>query len=332
MSLINQMLRDLDQRQGMAGPADLPKPVSPAGDPARRRRWIILLSLSALAMAVLISLPDKRTPQAVPNLPVPLVVAPEALPEPQSQPGSPPEPGPLPAAEGVPSAAPVRTIEPVAPVTAAVAPRDSGGERPALRPSTRLSAPQPSRASEPGPEPAYREALQHMHQGRVREAIDGLRILAAQTPGFAPAWQVLVRLLLEQQRPDEAIRALREVVESSPGQRLAILQLARLQAEFQSDAAALATLRAHAGGAETDAEYHGLLAALLHGQGQAEAASAAYRQALALRPEEGRWWAGLGMALESIGRPPDEAWQRALRAANLPPDLRAHIERRLRER
>jgi MSHA biogenesis protein MshN len=177
----------------------------------------------------------------------------------------------------------------------------------------------------------YRDALNMMNKGKVREAMEALYAITRERPEHAAAWQVLVRLLLEQGRPDEAMRVLQEVAHSRPDSLPAALQLARLHAEFGTDAQALQTLLAAQKAGADNADYHGLLANLLQRQKRSAEAAGSYRRALTLRPTEGRWWIGLGLCLEESGQKEEAkaAWRQGLQSGNLPADLRQFAESKL---
>jgi MSHA biogenesis protein MshN len=57
-----------------------------------------------------------------------------------------------------------------------------------------------------------------------------------------------------------------------------------------------------------------------------------YQAATRLAPNEGRWWAGLGIALDAAGKSADarEAYQKARSLPGLPADLAHYVEQRLR--
>jgi tetratricopeptide (TPR) repeat protein len=57
-----------------------------------------------------------------------------------------------------------------------------------------------------------------------------------------------------------------------------------------------------------------------------------YRAALTLKPGEGRWWYGLGLVLEASQRPDDarQAFAQARAAGNLPADLAAAVEQKVK--
>ena len=66
---------------------------------------------------------------------------------------------------------------------------------------------------------------------------------------------------------------------------------------------------------------------------RAPEAAAAYRRAIALQSDDGRWWVGLGLALEQNGQKLEarQAFAAAReRESSLPPALRKVAERRSR--
>jgi MSHA biogenesis protein MshN len=326
MSLINQMLRDLDKRHGLAGSEALPDHVRPASRgtvPApSRRHW----GLAGLGVA-----------GGLAGFALWRLLAPVA--PPPSTPAQPP--AVLPATAH--PAPVVESASPEVPVLSAPLPRPSlklSGLGSLSAPSARVApaAAEPARVEKQvliddagaRAERQYREALAAMNKGRVREAMEMLYVVVREQPGHTPSWQVLVRLLIEHNRPDEAIRVLREATATHPSWPL-MLQRARLETEYANDAQALQTLQAARALGEGHAEYHGLLANLLQRQKRHAEAAAAYRQALTLNPGEGRWWVGLGLCLEETGQDSEaaSAWRQARQAGNLPAELRQFVEARL---
>jgi MSHA biogenesis protein MshN len=107
---------------------------------------------------------------------------------------------------------------------------------------------------------------------------------------------------------------------------------ARLQVEQGQLAEAEATMARHGQYAERNADYQAFHALLLQKLQRPKDAAERFRAAVALRPGEGRWWYGLGSALETDQRPGEarEAFQKARDAGNLSAELAALVEQRLR--
>lgn len=92
------------------------------------------------------------------------------------------------------------------------------------------------------------------------------------------------------------------VVERDITRVAAAKRLARLHAEARDWAAAWRVLERSAPHAGKDAEYQGFAGTVLRQLKRPAEAADAYRRAIALQPQEGRWWVGLGLALEDAGR------------------------------
>ena len=235
----------------------------------------------------------------------------------------------------LPAAAPA-----VAPVAAGTAARE-----PAEAPRTE-AAPAPPRSQEPAkieksPSVAtardradvdWRRAETAFSAGRADEGREALRAALRQDPSHVQARQALLRHLLEARRIDEATVVLQEGLDLQPGQTSWAMSLARLHLEQGALAAADAVLARSQGFAENLADYAGFQGHLKTRLAQHRQAAAHYQRATRLAPNDGRWWLGLGLALESDGRLPEgrEALRRALASGNLPAELAAVAEQHLR--
>ncbi|MFA7292495.1 MAG: tetratricopeptide repeat protein [Rhodocyclaceae bacterium] len=108
-------------------------------------------------------------------------------------------------------------------------------------------------------------------------------------------------------------------------------RLARLHAESGNWDEALRVLERSAPHARKDAEYQGFAGTVLRRLKRLPEAGEAYRRAIALQPDEGRWWIGLGLTLEDSGRY-KEAKQAFIaaqeREQTLPPALKKLAEKR----
>lgn len=123
------------------------------------------------------------------------------------------------------------------------------------------------------------------------------------------------------------------VVERDTTRIAAAKRLARLHAENRDWANAWRVLERSLPHAGKDAEYQGFAGTVLRQLKRAPEAVERYRSATALRPDEGRWWVGLGLALEESGRRSEAKSAFATASEhgeNLPPALRKLAERRAR--
>jgi MSHA biogenesis protein MshN len=314
VSLINQMLRDLDKRQattlergGLAAqvralpqekrfpwasviPVVLGLGVGAAG------LWFALAAPSPISNAV--SAPATQplsTPVAALALP-PLVV-----PMPNDSPAPPVvETYKAPATESLQmdfklSQAPVR-VEPASPATSpapAAPPVPVAAPGPAAQIDKRPVTPPVDTA-----EGDYRKALAAYRQGRPNEALEGFEAALRLDARHVSARQALLSLLMEQRRWPEARTVAAEGLAAVPAQPGWAMILARLQVEQGQVAEAEQTMANYAAHGARSPEYqafHGLLLEKLQ------------------RPEEAR-----------------AAFTKAREIGSLPPELAAAVEQRLR--
>ena len=342
MSLINQMLQDLEKRQ----PGGETHPLSAVRAVPRYRRvpyfWPLLLLLAVAASVLawqLLQAPASPKPAPPPAL----AAAPSTPPPPAAEPE--PVPDPLPEAP----AEPAQSAEAPVPAAAVAPPAASRPlAPPSLKESTELSfvpkpaAPAPKIASQPpAPQAAppaaprvapvtqaaadtaapasvtkqvrefspqqraeieYRKALPLVQQGRITEAIDALSLAVQQDARHAAARQTLIGLLVEARRFGEAERRLQEGLGLDRAQPELAMTLARLQVERGDTDAAIVTLERTQSAAIDRADYQAFMAALLQREGRHPEAIEHYRQALRRAPNSAVWQMGLGISLQTENR------------------------------
>jgi MSHA biogenesis protein MshN len=178
----------------------------------------------------------------------------------------------------------------------------------------------------------FRRAMQLVRQGATAEAMAGLQAALRLDGRHLAARQALLSLLVEQRHWPEAQALAAEGLSLDPTQTGWAMALARLQVEQGQLADAEATLVRHGGAATAQADYQAFHALLLQKLQRPKEAAEHFRTALAIRPSEGRWWYGLAAALEQDQHPAEarEAYLKAREAGNLPPELAALVDQRLR--
>lgn len=351
MSLINEMLRDLEARRTPVSMPELQHGIRPV-PPGRRRPGaaalpglVALLGAGLGAAAWLRTGALEETPQPPPAT---AAAAPASDPSPFAgtlrlatslaaiPPAAPPATPPVPARDR--SAAARGAGEPAA--VPAAGPAATGDANPAPGPKS-ADLPANNNGIEKTLLPAsprekadaeYRHAQALLAAGQPAAAQAVLAAALSLDGGHVPARQALLRLLIDQQRMDEAVAVLQAGQEQQPAQLGWAMSLARLLVERGDIAAAEGVLRRSAGYGAGNAEYAGFHGHLLDRLGQFRAAADQYRQAARLAPSDGRWWFGLGAALAGDGQAEAarEAFRRALATGNLNTDLTALAERRLR--
>lgn len=367
MSLINQMLRDLDARRAANGARTaLPSEVRPL-PPARTARWSLRLAGGLGLLAVggafawyfvdLGGVLGRRVEVVTPS-----VASTSGLPSPTPPFGSvaivPEISGARSTAAGAGETsvrkstaydtqlrfatslrwAPAFQAGPAAAAVPASAP-EAEPELAASPVPAKLSGPMLIEKSAPAGSPReraefeYRKALAVLNQGRLPEAIDGLRGALRQDATHAVPRQLLLKLLLENKRLDEAMDLLREGVQLQPAEIVWAMSLARLQVDRGDLPGAWQTLKASLPAAANSADYQGFAAHVLQRLGRHKESVEHYRAATHLAPGEGRWWLGLGLTLEADGHAMEarEAMLRAKASGTLGAELLNFVEQKLRQ-
>lgn len=178
----------------------------------------------------------------------------------------------------------------------------------------------------------YAKGVSALHQGRSADARAAFESALQIAPAYHAARQALVGILLDARQLGEASRALQEGLQLAPAQSGFAMALARLQVEQGNlDAGALTLSRSidHAAG---NAEYAAFYAGLLQRQQKHAEAVEMFGRALRVRGNSGLWLLGMGLSLDALGRADEaqEAYRRAKAAGNLPGDLAAFADQRLR--
>ena len=334
----------------------------------RSRLWFgAFLALVGLGAAVWYGLQWRKPPLAIPVVAGTAGSAPAAGPAPPAPPTAPAiapaaepsgaQPMASPAGAALPSlrmsdqlsaspaalpamtlgAAPLPKVAPVAPNVPERALAGAASSRPPI-----VAPPDPAEAridkrirvptSAERAESEYRRAVLAQSQGNAEDAAGGYRAALADYPEHAAARLALAALLIDARRFDEAEDLLRQGTELPSVRLVSTLALARLKVERNQASAALDLLQRNAASGERSAEYQGFVGALLNRANRAVEAVERYQAATRLAPTEGRWWAGLGMALDAAGNAAEarEAYLKARALPGLPADLAQHIDQRLR--
>ncbi|HEY1180743.1 MAG TPA: tetratricopeptide repeat protein, partial [Rhodocyclaceae bacterium] len=179
----------------------------------------------------------------------------------------------------------------------------------------------------------YRRGTTALRRGDAVESSEAFRAALRISPTHVPARQALLALLTEQQRWADAENLALDGVGLLPQRSDWALLSARLMYERGDASNALNVLDQYAANARQNADYQILRALLLMRAGRNADAADCYQTALAIRPQEGRWWFGLGRALDAEHREAQarQAYEKARDSGNLPPELQQAVERRLRQ-
>jgi len=333
MSVINQMLRELDVR----GAATTGLPVAPPGTVKAKRRPAVLmlggLVLLAAGAGVYWMLPAAlRNPDVLPVARQEAAVVP-AVAAPATQTGPVIQNALQPAALEQPQAlAPVHEAAQASQDRAlSAAPESLIPLQPAVPAVMQVEPAVVKKIIELSPEAMaqqhYDEAQALRRAGKPDAAIGKYRQALERSPGMANARTELAKLLQGSGQADAALTLLQTGFEQQADDGLAIAA-GRLLADLGKRDEALEWLvRGQDGLRPAD---HALMGALLSQAGRHEEASLAYRRALVADPGQGGWLLGLGLALEAQGRLEDArmAYRNALERGQFKPE----VARFLRER
>lgn len=347
MSLINQMLQELEQQRGSDPHGDtLPSQVravtaaESASDKGRWRLFLMAAVLLAMAAGGVYFYGSRRDAGPVVKQPVPQ--PPQAL---AVQPAPPPAEQSSALTAVVP---PAKTDLPAPPASAAKREGSPLAERdklPARQPDTKQEGEVTRRAEalagqkmikqvspQQQAEFQYQKALQFLQQGRLSEAEAGLGETLRLEPNHQAARQVWVGLLLEQKRYAAAEQVLREGLELAPEQAGFAMALARLQVERGDDRVAVETLRRVLSKASGNANLSAFLALLLQREGRHGEAIGYFKEALKVSPESGNWWIGLGISLqeEKKQEAAEAAFRQAISTEGLSPELHSFADQQIK--
>jgi MSHA biogenesis protein MshN len=368
MSLVNQMLQDLDSRRAADGPkSGLPNDVRPL--PAVRRSGMPLVVVGGVVLLAVAlwflwqavdssSRPERRSEglavvQPIPPSETQTPVMPSSQPVPAAATGDVVAAAPaassdvsaesdesrlrlttslrilpdeVPAVRRELPVVPPRAATPIVAMAATPAPSAKAPGAVLIEKST------PSGALHERAENEYRKALSALNAGRSSEAMDGLRTALKQDGEHSASRQLLFKLLVENKRFDEAADLLREGLQLQPAQLSWAMSLARLQVDRGDLPGAWRSLQQSLSFAANSAEYQGFSAHVLQRLGRSKEAVEYYQSATRLAPAEGRWWLGLGLALESDGHVAEarDALLRARASGTLNAELNALVDQKLR--
>ena len=364
MSLLNQMLKDLEQRRADA--AETPvlhrevRPL-PAAAPSRRPFWILLLVVLLLSgagagwwfvLGPARPLPQTAVPTQVTAAPLPeLAVSAPPIPAPPIPAIS--SPTAIPAAEPpplLPAATPSASISPPTSPTPVKPLAEKSSAK--LRLSDELTLPTrkfeetpaapvtdmtiEKRALELNPreqaERLYRAAVVLLGQAREAEGIATLRLALKDDPEHLAARQLLIKFSVDRRDLETAQTDLEEGLRRLPKQTAWAMLLSRIKLDRGDAGGALALLERHESHAGSAADYQGAMAAMLQRLNRQADAEGRFGRAAQTEPGNGRWWIGLGMTREAQGKTTEarEAYRNALGTNGLGAELRSFAETKVR--
>jgi len=178
---------------------------------------------------------------------------------------------------------------------------------------------------------AYQSGYDQLVLHNLRRAEQQLRQALSIDPAHIRARELLAGVLIKQGRWVETEELMQQGVQVVPGSLLFVKLYARTLMQLNRDRQALKLLRAHAPAVAQDPGYFALLAAVYQRQQDHRDAARTYSEILKLRPDTGIWWVGLGISLEALGKQHEaqQAYTRARRTGSLRGDMVRYTDNRL---
>jgi len=181
-------------------------------------------------------------------------------------------------------------------------------------------------------EAVYRKGVAAYKVGHFSEAATSFKAALQEDPRHLATRQTLLSMQAEQKQWDEVQVVLKEGLELMPDQISWAMALARIQVERGRLPEAWETLQKYMSYGAKSADYQGFAGVLLQRMQKPHDAAFYYQAAVQLKPNEGRWWLGLGLAYEAEGKNAEarEAFQRARGSSGVTPEMAAAIDKKLR--
>jgi len=178
---------------------------------------------------------------------------------------------------------------------------------------------------------SYQNGYDHLRAQRHRQAEQSLQQALVAESGHIKARELLSGIYIKQGRWIEASELLREGLTYSPEHLTFSKLYARALMQLNQDAQAIAVLKKYAPAVKSDPNYFAILAALYQRQNQHGHAADLYARLVSVNPNKGVWWVGLGISLEATGRKQDalQAYGHARKTGNLHNEVARFTDNRL---
>ena len=336
MSVINQMLRELDAR----GVAENGLPSIAPAQPVSKRHPVSRMAVSGLLLAGGVAgvvaygwaprvsnvPPQPALPGQLATAPVPVSVVPRANDVPAVKASPMPSRPVLAEVKAKPGVAPSFQLARALP--ADLPPLASGAQTSPTSPT------EPTVIKKQAKLPPELEAQQLFDDAQALRRVGSNDLAAAKyrqalelEPGMRHARLQLAGLLQEGGQGEAALQLLTSGYEQQPSDALAIAIGRILADQGRRDEALNWLERGQAGMRPSDSA---MMGALLSQAQRFDEAVKAYQQALAIEPSQGGWSLGLGLALESLGRHDEarSAYRNALEHGKFKPEVLKFLQQK----
>lgn len=357
MSLINQMLSDLDQRQALGiendtnSAAALSAPFNITTDTATNKNLsfafkigfyiVILLLLGITSYYSYLSYKESNKnikPQVASNKQITKIIPPKTVLYNKVKNTSPSRPNKPEAKKQAPLISTALAVLPPT-VNHKTYPIDNDAETEAeeiIEPasndinSVRKQPRQLSNTQQA--ELAYQKGYQLLRQNKVYSAEAKLLLALEHNVKHIKAREMLVGLYLKTGRKVEAETLLNKGLLYLPGYSNFTKLVARLLLDNNQVDKAVKTLLNHRPAISADPNFYALLAASYQRQNNHAAAANTYVQLLKINPREGIWWVGMGISLEALNKNKEalDAYEKARQTGTLNTRIANYSNQRLK--
>lgn len=175
---------------------------------------------------------------------------------------------------------------------------------------------------------SFRSGLAYIQKGNINEGMRELKNTLSHYQGHAKAREILAGLLIKSGQNSDAAALLKKGIELHPEHSQFAKLYSRVLLEEGKTQAALQVLETNRPLLIQDPEYYAILAAVYQQVGQYQFASAIYNQLVAIQPNSGIFWMGLGISLEADGNSGKaiQAYKRAKASGTLDQNLLQFID------
>lgn len=180
-------------------------------------------------------------------------------------------------------------------------------------------------------EQTYANGIRLLTEGKGAQAEAKFRTALGHDASLHEARLALANTLVAQRRVREAEVQLQEGLRIAPGAAQLAERYARLLVDRGDLSGAIGVLSTAPPPVELEPRYHALLAALLQRAGNHKVAANTYTALVGVKPEQGLWWAGLGISLEELRRPGAAlgAYRHAAQDPRLSSDMARFVSERI---
>ncbi|WP_170308226.1 tetratricopeptide repeat protein [Parashewanella tropica] len=179
----------------------------------------------------------------------------------------------------------------------------------------------------------YKQAVQAQEDGELNSAIELFTKVLDLNSAFHQAREKLAALLYGKQQYSEAMQLLGDGINKYPKYSMFALLLAKVQYQVKQPIEALYSLEKIPNSSELSTQKWVQIGRIAQQQKQYSRAVEAYKQLTHIEPNQSRWWLGLAFNLDSQAEyaQASNAYKQALLSSNLSPASENYVQQRLQQ-